>query len=219
MLMKKGLASPLCSDNCEGRCHFKRYSAGAGGKGAGFTLIELLIVVIIIMILAGLSVSLMFVFTKGQAVKQSANEVEHAIFRAAELSRAKGIIHFVVFSNATSGGEIMLWNDKNGDKVFDSATDEKVDGNATTLAQFVRFKTGKFPAWIGFERSGRMRFPAGWTGPMNPGTFETNVKNNAPDGDIVLVLTDADGNEKPYKMYGNIDDIAGKVRKWHFWAE
>lgn len=200
-------------------------------RNRGFTLIEVLVVIMIILIILGAVVGLFGLMFRGSGLRQAGLMVTTAINGAKmEASRSRQS-HFVQFIKTGSNeGEMQVWKDINpATPALDTAADLKVgnpmqlpkgsafcrdDGQVPTTVADAYSPTGvRCPGWLKLAPTGYVRYPAGYSFHQIV-QFEQKFNTSpppSPDGDIIVHMIG-----RPFKLYLDIDEVQGSVRKTHF---
>jgi prepilin-type N-terminal cleavage/methylation domain-containing protein len=179
---------------------------GEGRKARvdGFTLIELLVVIIIIVIMTGMTLAMMGVFMRDQAIRQAGNMVQNTLSLCRQYAAEKRVMHFVTFTNneKEACGVMKTYKDINNSKSHDNA-DLEIEGGTIVLPKNVIFK--KMPAWVGITPTG---YCTGYTD-MSSSLFEKRMRDFQEEGDIILTVKA--GRYRAWCM--DIDPAAGKIRR------
>jgi prepilin-type N-terminal cleavage/methylation domain-containing protein len=192
-------------------------------RDRGFTLIEVLVVIMIMLIVLGAVIGVFGLMFRGAGLRQGGLMVTTAVNGAKmEASRSRQS-HYVQFLRTPSNeGQMQVWKDLNpATLILDQAVDQKV-GHPIDLPKGTAFglldgqnpaSASRFPDWIKLAPTGYVRYPAGYTY-FQTVAFEQKFNVSpppAPDGDIIIHMIG-----RAYKLYMDIDEVQGSIRKSHF---
>lgn len=190
----------------------------------GFTLIELIVVIVIMLIILGAVVGLFGLMFRGSSLRQGGLMVTTAINGCKmEASRSRQA-HYVQFiKTGTNEGQMQVWKDMNPVTLgLDTVNDLKV-GHPIDLPKGVALgRTDgdipggagvRCPAWVKMAPTGYVRY-SGSYGYFQTVAFEQKFNVSpppAPDGDVIIHMIG-----RAYKLYMDIDEVQGSIRKSHF---
>lgn len=179
----------------------------------GWTLVEMLIVMCIVVLLLTAMIALFNEMFRGQTVREGARLLSQGLADARQLAAMQRTYHSIRFTNQPDGGILEIFEDTNGNRVYDP-NDKLVQGGRIFLPPHVYFMDSPkvFPDWITFSPTGGCRYAPGFVG-VERTQFDTNANLPSPlvQGDIVLSC-----KGRPYKMLVDIDKVTGKVRRQEF---
>jgi type II secretory pathway pseudopilin PulG len=185
---------------------------GRGSRG-GWSLVELLIVMIIVVLLMTAMVALFNEMFRGQGVREGGRVFMTALSDARQLAATKRVDHILRLYNQTDGGVIEIYEDTNGNKVYDSG-DKLIEGGKTYLPQHCFFMDSPklYPDWILLANTGTCKYAPGFSG-VERNEFDANANLSKPQlvADVALWI-----KGRPYKLLMDIDKVTGKVRRQEF---
>lgn len=198
----------------------KRHWVGGGMGRRGFTLIELLVVIVILFILIGSLLVTFGTIFRSQGLRQAAIQMQTGLAKCRTQASKMRRVHFLKLFNRPSDKQasMQIYVDADEDKNLLSPPDQKV-GEEIELASGVTFGKNDgdlpgtyYPDWIAVYPTGYLLYKPPYVG-YQQGPFEAAILAGNPVGDVVIKEMNRD-----MRVYSDLDQITGKVRKNHFWG-